>query len=168
MELSARRSRLSSESNRASLAAQLWGENCPHCHFAPRSVELNARLYLYKQGLHAGAIFMKPLVSEQRAVNDTHTHSVSDHISLRNYEKQLKDARGSDLSTRARASLSCALIRGESSSGSLAFPAAIFFSSSPAALRRRAAATASDARHDFMESRREIEGRRAPCVQKPQ
>ena len=62
-----------------------------------------------------------------------------------------------NLSISAKLSLSCAVSLGKSSSVSLAFPAAIFFSSSPAAPRLRAAtqaAAASDTPHDFMETQR--------------
>lgn len=63
----------------------------------------------------------------------------------------------SDLSAPAKLSLSCAVSLGKSSSVSLAFPAAIFFSSSPGAPRLRAAAQAamgSATRYDCMELHR--------------
>lgn len=138
----------------------VWCDACVCCEAAVRCVNLNACLYLYEQGLHTGAIFMKPLKSEQRAANTHIQRSGSSKtlLACRNIQKQnaattlspLSD--DPHLSMRARVSLSCALSRGASSSGSLAFPAAIFFSSSPAA-----EATASDTRHDFMESHRQRE-----------
>lgn len=64
--------------------------------------------------------------------------------------------KAANLSSPARASRSSAVRLGKSSSLSLAFPAAIFFSSSPreAAAAESTAAAESDTPHDFMETQR--------------